>query len=281
MSAVPAFGALTYGESRPNRLWRFWRSPKGTLLLVFAPILAIAGAAQGPRTVAPVLLAAVLGACFVELAVTWGVTGRWQFPSSALITGLIVAMVLSPHQSWAIGAVASAIAVASKYVLRTRREHIFNPAALGLVAVILIFGADESWWGAMADLAWPLSLVTLVGGAIVAERINKFPLVLAFVGSYFLVCLGVSFVAPTAVAEMFRNPYAQSALFLAVFMLTDPPTSPNRYGEQVWFGALAGVVSVLAQLVGFGEAFLLLGVLVANAVLAAKRDLGRLATQRA
>jgi enediyne biosynthesis protein E5 len=280
LSALSAPASLGIGEYRPSRFARFWRTPKGVLLLVFLPILAVAVAGQGLRTVLPGLLGAAMAACFVELAVSWGVSGQWQFPSSALITGLIVTMVLSPHQSWVVPVVAGAIAVASKYVLRTRREHIFNPAAFALVAVILIFGADESWWGALADLAWPLSLVVLAGGAIVAERTNKFPQVLAFLASYFLLFVLVSVVNPTAVAEMFRNPYAQAALFLALFMLTDPPTSPNRYADQVWFGVLAAVVSVLAQLLGLGEAYLLLGVLVANAALAVRRDLGRLAYRR-
>jgi Na+-translocating ferredoxin:NAD+ oxidoreductase RnfD subunit len=275
VSTLPA--AIGWAESRPSRFARFWRTPKGTLLLVFVPILAIAIAGQGPRTVLPGLVGAVVAACLVELAATRFIDGQWQVPSSALITGLIVAMVLSPHQSAVVAVVASTLAIGSKYVLRTRREHIFNPAAFALVAVILIFGADQSWWGALADLAWPLSLVVLAAGAVVAQKTNKFPQVLTFLASYFLLFTLVSLGNPTAVAEMFRNPYAQSALFLTFFMLTDPPTSPSRYTDQVWFGVLAALVCVTTELMGLGEAYLLLGVLVANAALAVRRDLGRLA----
>jgi Na+-translocating ferredoxin:NAD+ oxidoreductase RnfD subunit len=275
MSTLPA--AIGWTESRPSRFTRFWRTPKGTLLLVFVPILAVAIAGQGPRTVLPGLVGAVVAACLVELAATRFVGGQWQVPSSALITGLIVAMVLSPHQSAVVAIAASAIAVGSKYVLRTRREHIFNPAAFALVAVILIFGADESWWGALADLAWPLSLIVVAAGVVVAQKTNKFPQVLAFLASYFLLFTLISLGNPTAVAEMFRDPYAQSALFLAFFMLTDPPTSPSRYADQLWFGVLTAVLCVATELVGLGEAYLLLGVLVANAALAVRRDLGRVA----
>jgi Na+-translocating ferredoxin:NAD+ oxidoreductase RnfD subunit len=274
LSTLPA--AINWTESRPSRFARFWRTPKGTLLLVFVPLLGIAIAGQGPRTVLPGLVGAVLAACLVELAVTRFLGAQWEVPTSALITGLIVAMVLSPHQSAVVAIVASVIAIGSKYVLRTRREHIFNPAAFALVAVILIFGADESWWGALADLAWPLSLLLLAAGVIVAQKTNKFPQVLAFLASYFLLFTLVSLGNPAAVAEMFRDPYAQSALFLAFFMLTDPPTSPSRYVDQVWFGVLAAVICVATELVGLGEAYLLLGVLVANAALAVRRDLGRL-----
>ena len=61
---------------------------------------------------------------------------------------------------------------------------------------------------------------------------------------------------------MFREPFLQAALFLAFFMLTDPPTSPNRYGDQVWFGVLAALSAGAAQLLGAGQVFLLIGVLV-------------------
>jgi O-antigen ligase len=54
-------------------------------------------------------------------------------------------------------------------------------------------------------------------------------------------------------------------------MLTDPPTSPNRYLDQVWFGLLAGLAAGAAQLLGAGQTYLLVGVLIANGVLALVR----------
>jgi Na+-translocating ferredoxin:NAD+ oxidoreductase RnfD subunit len=88
-----------------------------------------------------------------------------------------------------------------------------------------------------------------------------------YFGFFALVSIG----NPRTLAEMFREPFVQSALFLAFFMLTDPPTSPNRYGDQVWFGSLAAVSAGVAQLLGAGQVFLLLGVLVSNAALATVR----------
>jgi Na+-translocating ferredoxin:NAD+ oxidoreductase RnfD subunit len=81
--------------------------------------------------------------------------------------------------------------------------------------------------------------------------------------------------SPHAVAEMFREPFVQAALFLAFFMLTDPPTSPNRYLDQIWFGLVAAVSAGVAQLLGAGQVYLLLGVLVPNAVLALVRHTRR------
>ena len=95
--------------------------------------------------------------------------------------------------------------------------------------------------------------------------------VLAFAATYFGLFTVVALPDPTAVAEMFRAPFVQAALFLALFMLTDPPTSPSRYWDQIAIGAVAAAVACAAQLLGAGQAYLLLGVLAGNLVLAARR----------
>jgi Na+-translocating ferredoxin:NAD+ oxidoreductase RnfD subunit len=201
---------------------------------------------------------------------------RIGWPSSAVLSGLIIAFVLDPGTPWAVTACLGILATVSKQVIATTRWHIFNPAGLALLVSIPLFGTAQSWWGALPDLPWPFVLVLLSGGAFVVDRINKFPLVLSFAGAYVGLFTLVALVNPVAVAEMYRTPFAQSALFLALFMLTDPPTSPSRFNDQIWIGALAGVASVVAQLVGVGQAYLLVGALVGNVALAVRRTLAEL-----
>jgi Na+-translocating ferredoxin:NAD+ oxidoreductase RnfD subunit len=202
------------------------------------------------------------------------------WPSSALLSGLIVGFVLDPATPPLVTGSVAILATLGKHILATSRWHIFNPAALALLISIPLFGTGQSWWGALPDLAWPFVALLLVGGAIVVERINKFPLVLTFLGTYFGLFTLTAMVAPTQVAEMFRTPFVQSALFLGLFMLTDPPTSPARPTEQVWMGALVAGVSVAAQLLGAGQAYLLVGLLVGNVVLAARRAFSQLGAAR-
>jgi Na+-translocating ferredoxin:NAD+ oxidoreductase RnfD subunit len=185
---------------------------------------------------------------------------------------LIVAFVLDPGTpAWITGAT-SGLAIVSKYLLCNRRgEHFFNPAAFALLFSGLVLGTSQSWWGALGNLpvAWTVLLVVL--GSLVIDRLNKLPLVFAFLATCFGLFAAVSLVNATAVAEMFREPFVQSAVFLAFFMLTDPPTSPNIYQDQVTFGILAGLVACAAQLVGIGEVYLLLGVVAGNGWLALRR----------
>ena len=253
---------------------KFLRTPKGTLSAIFAVLLAIAGTATGWSVVGPHLLVAILGACGVEVLAAMLMRKKLTWPTSALLSGAIVAMILTPttpliETLWIAG-----LATASKYLITTARGHIFNPAALALLVSIPLFATGQSWWGAGGDMAWPFVLLVITCGALIVDRINKFPMVLTFAGLYFGIFAVIGLIQPTLVAEMFRAPFVQSAMFLAVFMLTDPPTSPGRYTEQVWFGALAAVTACAAQLLGAGQGYLLIGVLVPNAALAVWRIIG-------
>jgi Na+-transporting NADH:ubiquinone oxidoreductase subunit NqrB len=253
---------------------KFLGTPRGTLTAIFAVLLAVAGTSTGWSAVAPHLLAAIIGACGVELLVSLFVNKKFAWPTSALLSGAIVAMILSPETPLVETLWVAGLATASKYLITTARGHVFNPAALALLISIPLFATGQSWWGAGGDMPWPFVLLVLACGAFIVDRINKFPMVLSFAGLYFGAFTLISVIQPSLVAEMFRAPFVQSAVFLAVFMLTDPPTSPGRYTQQVWFGALAAVTACVAQLMGAGQAYLLIGVLVPNAALAARRIIG-------
>ena len=253
------------------RLLRTLRTPKAQMLLMFAVLLAITMPQSGGPTLLPKLAAAIVPACLIDGVWMSIEARRLRFPTSALLSALFIFTILSIEESWLVVAWTSAFAVLSKRIVATDREHIFNPAALALLWAPVAFGSGESWWGALGDVSWYWIIALIAGGIFLADRLNKFPLVLTFLAIYFGSFSVASVYNPQGVAEMFREPFLQAALFLAFFMLTDPPTSPNRYLDQVWFGALAALVACAAQLLGAGQVYLLIGVLVPNAVLALVR----------
>ena len=97
------------------------------------------------------------------------------------------------------------------------------------------------------------------------SKVNKFPQVFAFLGVYFAVFAIMSLIGVGDVADALRAPFVNSALFLAFFMVTDPPTSPAKYKDQIKFGLLTGAISAVDYLVFGGLAYLLIGLLIANA----------------
>src|SRR6202521_1666561 len=172
---------------------------------------------------------------------------------------------LTPREPWYVPACTSAVAIASKYIARTRSANVFNPAALALVATFYVFDTAQNWWGALPEIS-PLALVVLFAtGVVIADRVNKVPLVLVFLGAYFLLFTLTAYLGnPGKVAEIFRAPDLHAVLFFAFFILTDPPTLPVKYPDQLVCGVMVAVVSyVIFESVGAAY-YLLAGVLVGN-----------------
>jgi Na+-translocating ferredoxin:NAD+ oxidoreductase RnfD subunit len=245
---------------------RFFRTPKGLLILILAALVAIAAPHEGIAIVAPPLLSAVLLAGSIDALILRYRHKHWEFPDGAVLTALLVAMVLSAQGPWYYAPLTAAAGVISKYIFRSRAANVFNPAALGIVATFYIFNTGQSWWGALPEVHPAAQLVLLATGWFIVDRVNKMPLVLAFLGSYFLLFTVAAFVGnPVPVAEIFRTPDLQAALFFAVFILSDPPTSPVKYHDQLIFGVLVAVVSfAVFQWIG-AVYYLLAGVLAGNA----------------
>ena len=164
------------------------------------------------------------------------------------------------------------MAIVSSTLFRTRSANVFNPAALALVVTFYIFDTGQSWWGALTEATPAALLVLMASGIFIADRVNKLPLVLVFLAGYFLLFTVTAFVgSPRSVAEIYRTPDVQAALFFAFFFLTDPPTSPVKYPDQLVCGIIVAVVSfAVFEWVGAAH-YLLAGVLVGNMWEAASR----------
>lgn len=243
----------------------FFRTPKGQLIVVLGALLIVAMIAAGVSLTLPGVLVATGVAAAIDAPILRWREGRWVAPSGAILTGMIIAMILAPHEPWYVAGTASAIAIASKYVARTRTANVFNPAALALLIVFALFGAEESWWGALPDGAAGLVLLLIAAGGYMTVRLNKTPGVVAFLGAYYAAFTIAAYAGgEAAVWEVFRAPDLQAVLYLALFMVTDPPTSPPKPREQVTFGIIAAGVTVATFLTIGGAYFLLTGVLAAN-----------------
>jgi Na+-translocating ferredoxin:NAD+ oxidoreductase RnfD subunit len=175
-------------------------------------------------------------------------------------------------EPWPVQAATAAIAIASKRVLRAGSANIFNPAALALVVAAIAFGSGHAWWGALPEVSIVGVAILLAIGWVVADYVNKVPLVLAFLGTYFAAFTAVTFVGNAAtVTEIFTTPDVQAVLFFALFMLDDPPTSPPRYVDQVLFALIVAVGAFLAFMLFGVQYYLFAGLLIGNAWEALRR----------
>src|SRR4051812_37815320 len=96
-----------------RRLWRFLATPKGLLTIILAILVAIAAPGEGLRVVAPGLISAMLIAGLLDAIILRIRKDVWEFPSGAVLTALIVAMVLRAQEAWYVVTITSVIAILS------------------------------------------------------------------------------------------------------------------------------------------------------------------------
>lgn len=248
-----------------RKLKNFFKTPKGLLTIILVILAGIAAPHETFSNVLPGMVSAALIAGIIDMLILKNRTGKWDFPSGAVLTAMIVAMVLRSQEHWYITTITSVFAVASKYLLRSKAANVFNPAALAIVVSYFVFHTGQSWWGALTEVNIYLQAVLLITGIFITERVNKLPLIVAFLGTYFLLFTATAYLAdPRWVAEIYRSPDLEAALFFSFIILTDPPTSPAKYPDQIICGIIVAIVSY-----GFFEKagvvyYLLAGVLTGN-----------------
>jgi Na+-translocating ferredoxin:NAD+ oxidoreductase RnfD subunit len=222
----------------------FFKTPKGLLTIILLLLAAIAAPGQGLRVVLPGMLSAVIAAGLVDTVILRTTKKTLEFPSGAVLTAMIVSMVLRAQEPWYAVTTTSVFATLSKYIFRSRHANVFNPAALAIIGSFYVFHTGQSWWGALTEIPLAAQIVLLAAGIFITDRVNKTPLVLAFLGSYFFLFTVTAFVGdPRLVSEIFRSPDLEAALFFAFIILTDPPTSPAKYPDQIVCGVLVAAVS--------------------------------------
>ncbi|WP_258535511.1 RnfABCDGE type electron transport complex subunit D [Bacillus sp. 03113] len=254
-------GASAYLVSRVQKLIK---APKKLLIAILFLLMAIGSindpAFLGAKSTGVSILSAVL----TEYLVKKLTNQKWRFPDGAIVTGMIIALVLSAATPFYITIITSVVAILSKFLLKYNKKAIFNPAAFGLLTTAVIFSNGQSWWGGLSLFpAWCMLFVA-VGGYWITNKVNKFPQVFTFLCTIFLILLGLVLLRNPSAAYLYQIPYINSILFLAFFMVTDPPTSPAKYKDQIWFGIIAAIVSLVHFLLFGGVTFLLTGLLAAN-----------------
>lgn len=185
---------------------------------------------------------------------------------SSLITALILFFVLEPGSdmvSLASLAIITTIAILSKYILRWRHVHILNPVAVGIVASELLGVGFATWWiGAPVFF-----LLLLIGGAIITQKIRRWPMVATALGVGFVSYVTIALWAGTFTSTTLTSYwYSWPMLFFVTVMVTEPLSTPAGVKYQLWYATFIGVLSAIPFSLGFIDNSLALTLLIANAV---------------
>ena len=149
----------------------------------------------------------------------------------------------------------------TKYVIRYRGSHVFNPSNFGLVVAFIVLGSTRieplDFWWAPLDLALLAAYAVIIGGGLLITRRLK---LLALAASFWLSlggrhrvlagsghCMTANWsFAPVCGFDFWRIIVTSpEVLIFLFFMITDPKTVPGGRVGRVAFGILVAVASTL------------------------------------
>jgi enediyne biosynthesis protein E5 len=161
----------------------------------------------------------------------------WRSP---LITGLSLSLLLRTPVP-ALWLAAATIAIGSKFVIRVRGKHLFNPANIGIASLLLL--SPQVWvspgqWGSSA---WLAALLVCLAG-LVLQRAARADIALAFLGCYCALLLARALWLGDPLAIPLHQLQSGALLIFSFFMITDPRSTPDHRLGRIGFAlAVAGL----------------------------------------
>jgi hypothetical protein len=249
------------------------RDPRMHVAAVLVTLQVLGQTVLGFRlSVAQILVCLATGA-LIEFVVAFFKDSAIMWPASGLLTGNSAAFILRTpgtlHGQWwstnglwiFIGVVA--ISMASKYLIRWRGRHVFNPSNLGLVIAFVALGPkltepQDLWWIPPGPWLIVTYAVLVVGGLLIAWELRLLGLELAFMAGFAAFtavalalvpdhCMVASWhVAPMCGRELWQILVTSPELLVfGLFMLPDPRTVPDGPVARVAFGIVVAILAVL------------------------------------
>jgi hypothetical protein len=182
-----------------------------------------------------------------------------DFLLSAHMTSITLSFLLYFNERLWIMALAVALAIGSKYVLRVpvngRLQHFMNPSNFGIVVVLGVYQWSGALpWGFSINIHGALDLIVPLAIVILGMRLNllftgRVPTITAWLVTF--VALGAlrAWLQHSAVAAELVVLTGIPMVIFTFYMITDPQTSPSRVRNQIVFGAgIAFAYSVLLMM---------------------------------
>lgn len=236
---------LQTGDVAPAAKKQARLDPRFIAPLFITFILVIAQLFFGVLQSLPQTLLAIVASIATELVLGRLTTGKWPHLASAYVSGISVGILIRTTYFWPY-ALCSMIAITSKYVIRVKGRHIWNPSNFGIVALlILTYGQIATLIHQWDNRIWAMCTIWVVGSLII-WNLKRFHICATYV---------LSFLAFAAVRGLIEHqswlveilpitgPMYQLFIF---FMITDPKTTVrSKWGQCAVAFAVAAMEAVL------------------------------------
>lgn len=200
-------------------------------------------------------LIAIGSSILAEIVLSRLVYKKWPHLASAYVTGISVGILLRTPWTWPF-ALCSVLSIGSKYVLRVKGRHLWNPSNFGISMMLLLAPQAVATLGIQwGNSIWPMVIVWTLG-AFIVWRLSRLHICAAYVASF------IAFAALRA-ALPGHHPFGLDRAFNAelapitgpmyqlyiFFMITDPKSTVlTRRGQIAVAVAVAAMECVLRLL---------------------------------
>jgi enediyne biosynthesis protein E5 len=192
----------------------------------------------GIAIVASLLTELILGKIFV---------GKWPVLASAYISGISVGILMRSPAFWPY-AVCAIISIMSKYVLRVKGRHLWNPSNFGISVLLLlapenVAGLSIQWGNYLLPM-----IVIWILGSIIIYRVKRFHITATYVACFIAFAFLRSYITgspwQSEIAPI-TGPMYQLFIF---FMITDPKTTVRSKYWQCVVVAIVALVEMILRL---------------------------------
>jgi Na+-translocating ferredoxin:NAD+ oxidoreductase RnfD subunit len=194
-------------------------------------------------------LVLALGVCLAtEALLSWFDRGKVVNLLSAYISGISLTLLLKPQGGslWPF-VIGGFIAIASKYVLRYRGNHLWNPTNFAVSALLLAAPNHVSVLSHQFGNDVTTNMVIWIFGLIIAARVGVLHITLTYVASFLLLnsarALALGMPVLPEIAPI-TGPMYQLFIF---FMITDPRTVVRGRQRQIVVAILIAVMETLIR----------------------------------
>jgi Na+-transporting NADH:ubiquinone oxidoreductase subunit NqrB len=166
-------------------------------------------------------------------------------PRSALISGLSLCLLLRTN-SPALVLLVVIVTIASKFLVRFKGKHLFNPTNFGIVAAMLATGdvwVSPGQWGNVAFFGF---LMACLGGLVV-NRAARSDVTFAFIVCYMALVFGRSIWVGEPMTIPVHRLESGALLLFTFFMISDPRTTPDSRAGRILFAALVAFTAWYIQ----------------------------------